>query len=199
MSEPAVGYRFKVEIEGKDLGVFTKLDGLGARYDMLTIKEGGENGFVHKLPGRVEYDEIKLTRPVDDKSGEIAAWFSGYQNAIRQGQRLEMTTASISAFDGDDLVVATRSLLGVFPTRYSGPSFEAGSSSVLSETLELSHQGFWTQVPSFAFGLSIGLDGITIKGRTPLGSASLSTGSLTGGSPGGSASAPALGAGSLGF
>jgi phage tail-like protein len=143
MSEPAIGYRFKVEIEGRDLGVFTKVDGLGAKYDVLTVKEGGENGFVHKLPGRIEYDDLKLTRPVDAASGELAAWFTGYQNAVRRQQRLQLATASISAYDGDDKVVATWSLRGVFPVRYSGPSFEAGASKVLTETLELSHQGFW--------------------------------------------------------
>lgn len=143
MSEPAVGYRFKVEIEGHDLGVFTKVEGLGAKYEVLTVKEGGENSFVHKLPGRIEYDDLKLTRPVDEASGNLAAWFTGYQDAIRRQQRLQLATASISAFNGDDKVVARWSLRGVFPVRYSGPSFEAGAGKLLTETLELSHQGFW--------------------------------------------------------
>ena len=142
-NEPGIGYRFKVEIEGKSLGVFTKVEGLGAKYDVLTVKEGGENGFVHKLPGRLEYDDIKLTRPVDKDSGELAAWFTAYQDAVRRQQRLELVTGSISAYNGDDQVITTWSLRGVFPVRYSGPSFAAGSSNVLTETLELSHQGFW--------------------------------------------------------
>lgn len=141
--EPGVGFRFKIEIEGKELGVFTKVEGLGAKYDVLTIKEGGENGFVHKLPGRLEYDDLKLTRPVDEKSGDLASWFTGYMDAVRQQQRLELVTASITAYTSDGQEVATWSLRGVFPTRYSGPSFEAGSSNMLTETLELAHQGFW--------------------------------------------------------
>jgi phage tail-like protein len=143
MSEPAVSYRFKVEIEGHDLGVFTKVEGLGAKYDVLTVKEGGENGFVHKLPGRIEYDNLKLTRPIDESSGELARWFTGYLDAVRRQQRLELSTASISAYDGTETVIATWSLRAVFPVRYSGPSFQAGTNKVLTETLELSHQGFW--------------------------------------------------------
>lgn len=143
MTEPAVGYRFKIEVEGRDLGTFTKVEGLGAKYDVLAVKEGGQNGFVHKLPGRIEFDDLKLTRPVDGSSGELAAWFTSYQSAVRQQGRLELATASITAYDGTDTVVATWSLKGVFPTRYSGPSFEAGSAKLLTETLELSHQGFW--------------------------------------------------------
>lgn len=141
--EPAVGYRFKIEIEGRELGLFTKVEGLGAKYDVLTVKEGGENGFVHKLPGRLEYDDLKLTRPVDESSGDLATWFTGYQDAVRQQQRLELVTASITAYNGDGEEVATWSLRGVFPIRYSGPTFEAGSGNVLTETLELAHQGFW--------------------------------------------------------
>lgn len=143
MGEPAIGYRFKLEIQGIDLGVFTKVEGLGARYDVLSVKEGGENGFVHKLPGRIEYDNLKLTRPVDEKSGALAAWFVSCQTALRLRQGISLTTASVSAYDGDDKVVASWSLIGVFPVRYSGPSFQAGSSNVLTETLELAHQGFW--------------------------------------------------------
>jgi phage tail-like protein len=143
MGEPAVGYRFKVELQGIDLGVFTKVEGLGARYDVVSIKEGGENGFVRKLPGRIEYDDLKLTRPVDEKSGTLAVWFSGFQTAMRTRKPNVPIVASISALDANDEIVASWSILGVFPIRYSGPSFQAGSSNVLTETIELAHEGFW--------------------------------------------------------
>jgi phage tail-like protein len=143
VSEPAISYRFKVEVEGRDLGVFTKVEGLGAKYDVLSVKEGGENSFVHKLPGRIEYDNLKLTRPIDESSGELARWFTGYLDAVRKDQRLQLSTASISAYDGTDTVITTWELRGIFPVRYSGPSFDAATSKVLTETLELSHQGFW--------------------------------------------------------
>ena len=50
MADPGIGYRFMVKVDGRQLGAFTKIDGLGAKYDVTTIKEGGENTFVHLLP-----------------------------------------------------------------------------------------------------------------------------------------------------
>lgn len=142
MTELAIGYLFKVHIDGLDLGSFTKVDGLGAKYDILTVKEGGENGFVHQLPGRLEYDNVKITRPVDDQSGRLAVWFSDFQTAIRRSGHLKPMTASIEAMSAAHETVATWNLGGVIPVRYSGPSFQAGSSGVLSETLEIAHSGF---------------------------------------------------------
>jgi phage tail-like protein len=142
MSDPAIGYRFHVTIDKRPLGVFTKVEGLGARYDVLSIKEGGQNTFGHNLPGRLSFDNLKLTRPVDADSGRLAAWFSEFKEVLQSGGRLHQATASISAFGPDDQVVARWDLDGVHPVSYSGPSFQAGASSVLSETIEVAHHGF---------------------------------------------------------
>jgi phage tail-like protein len=143
MSDPAIGYRFVVTVEGHPLGVFTKMEGLGAKYEVLSVKEGGENGYVHALPGRLSFDNLKLTRPVDGSSGVIAAWFCECRSIMQTGGRLDRdVTGSVSAYGPDDEVVARWDLDGIQPVSYSGPSFQAGSSNVLTETLELAHRGF---------------------------------------------------------
>lgn len=142
LPDPALGYRFYVTIDKEPLGVFTKVEGLGAKYEVLTIKEGGENGFIHSLPGRMSYDNLKLTRPVDADSGRIAAWFTEFKPELQTGGRVRFATASVTAYGADDQVVATWSFQGVHPITYSGPSFQAGSSNIVTETLELVHQGF---------------------------------------------------------
>lgn len=142
MADPALGYRFRVEIDGLDLS-FTKVEGLGAKYDMLEVKEGGENGYVHKLPGRLSYDDIKLTRPVDDKSKALAAWFTAHQKGMSSLGVGKLANATISAVDGQDNTIAAWTLTGVFPYKYSGPSFKTGSTEVITETLTLCHQGFF--------------------------------------------------------
>lgn len=141
--DPAVGYRFAVKIEQQELGTFTKIAGLGAKYDVLTVKEGGENTFVHSLPGRVSYENLKLTRPVSRDSGKLGAWFTEFQEKLLTASRYEPTTAAITAFGPDNMEAGMWSLTGVVPVSYSGPTFEAGSSKILVETLELAHQGFW--------------------------------------------------------
>jgi phage tail-like protein len=40
------------------------------------------------------------------------------------------------------VTVATWSLAGVYPVRWTGPSLDVGSNQWATETLELSHNGF---------------------------------------------------------
>lgn len=137
-----VGYLFKVVIDGVELGSFTKVDGIGAKYEILTVKEGGENNFVHQLPGRIDYDNVKISRPVDQTSGELAKWFTSFQREVGNSGHFKSITASIEALTAAHKPIATWNLAGVIPVRYSGPSLQAGSSSVLIETIEIAHNGF---------------------------------------------------------
>jgi phage tail-like protein len=137
-TSPANTMRFDVNIDGVDIGSFTALDGLSASYDIFQYKEGGNNGYVHQLPGRLQYEHIKLTRPVDEHSKSIAAWFSALAKRSGTGRK----TASITAYNDNHEVVAEWSLVDVYPTRYQGPSFSADGAKVALEILELAHNGF---------------------------------------------------------
>src|SRR5688572_13633601 len=92
--DPAVGLRFEVVVDGERLGAFTSCEGLAAEYEIYEHEEGGNNGYVHRLPGRLKYSPIKLTRPLDANSASLATWFAGFQRCVTRG------TASITAFGG---------------------------------------------------------------------------------------------------
>ncbi len=134
----ALNMRFEFTVDGIDLGSFTALDGLNATIEFEEYREGGENTYVHRLPSRVTYTPVVLSRPVDKHSGNLAAWF-----ASMQLQPIPLT-ASITAFDGNNDAVASWSLAGVYPAKYTGPSFSAGGNEVAIEKIELSHDGFVT-------------------------------------------------------
>lgn len=138
---PAVQYRFDLQVDGVDVGLFTKIDGLGAEYETLEVKEGGENGFTHVLRGRMKLGRITLTRPVDANSGDLAAWLTAANESLHP----QRCTATIAAFDGAGGEVARWDLIGVYPVKYAGPSFAAGSSGTLTESVELAHNGFTTR------------------------------------------------------
>ncbi len=135
--DPGIGLRFSVKVDGVDLGSFTGCEGLAAEYDVTELEEGGENGYVHRLPGRLKYSPVKLTRPLDGSSAGLARWFSSYQQAVTR------RTASISALDGTGAEIARWNLVDVYPARWTGPSFSADGASVAKETLELAHNGFF--------------------------------------------------------
>lgn len=136
---PATTLRFDVVIDGVDIGSFTGLDGLSAQYEVKTYAEGGENGFVHQLPGRLSFGTVKLTRPVHmPQSGGLAAWFRD----LADQRGLTRHSASIEAYNDNREMVARWSFTGVWPVKYVGPSFSTQSGKVATEVFEFAHDGF---------------------------------------------------------
>jgi phage tail-like protein len=135
---PANATRFNVGIDGHDLGAFTGLDGLSAKYEVTSYQEGGENGFVHQLPGRLTYENIRLTRPVDLRSTALAVWFHLLSKGASQPRRY---TASVVAFNDNGDVVTQWTFRDVWPVGYTGPSFSADTAKVATETFEFAHGG----------------------------------------------------------
>ena len=41
------------------------------------------NAFVHQLPGRIKYTNVKLTRPVNADTAKIAAWFASMNGIVQ--------------------------------------------------------------------------------------------------------------------
>lgn len=134
--EPAVALQFRVVIDGVDIGVFSACEGLSAEYEVEEIKEGGNNGFIHRLPGRVKYQNLKLTRAVDADSAKLGSWFSGLSSGVTTH------TAHVTAYDGWKRALAQWSFAGVWPVKYTGPSFKASDTNTANEVLELAHTGF---------------------------------------------------------
>jgi phage tail-like protein len=134
--DPAVSVCFTVEIDGDDLGPFTSCDGLGAEVVLEQREEGGNNAFVWQLPTRIKYSNIKLSRPVGKSSEKLTTWLIGFASGV------ERHSARIAARTSDGTIIATWSLDGVIPVRWTGPSLNPDAPKVATETVELAHHGF---------------------------------------------------------
>lgn len=129
--------QFGVEMDGLSLGRFTGVEGLTAEYTFEDITEGGNNAYLYRLPGRVKYQNVKLSRLISRESMELATWFSGFQ--LMHNER---RTATITLYDTLGEKVCTWTLQRVHPVRWTGPNFAADGNGVAKETLELAHHGF---------------------------------------------------------
>jgi phage tail-like protein len=122
-----------------DIGAFTGIDGLSASYEVKTYAEGGENGFVHQLPGRLTYTNVKLTRPLGSPHlSPLTKWFRD----LAANQGLSKPSASIVAMDGNRNKLAQWDFTGVWPVKYTGPSFSTDSGKMALEVFEFAHEGF---------------------------------------------------------
>jgi len=133
----AQSLRFRVKLDGgADLGNWSKCDGLAVEYEVVEYKEGGENGYVHRIPGRAKYQNIKLTRPLNQDTKKVTAWIASLRAAVQR------QTAQISALDTEGKEIASWNLDGVYPVKWNGPSLDVGNNQVATESLELAHNGF---------------------------------------------------------
>jgi phage tail-like protein len=137
MSDPAIGPRFTVQVHGVgSLGSWTKCEGLAVEYEVFEYQEGGRNDYVHRLPGRRKYQNVKLTRPIDKDSANVVKWISALVSKV------ERHDAEIAVQDPNGKVVCRWNLTGVCPVKWTGPTLDAAGNQVATEVLELAHNGF---------------------------------------------------------
>jgi phage tail-like protein len=137
ITDPAIAICFTVVVDGIDLGSFTTCEGLGCEITLETREEGGNNGFVHQLPGRMKYTNVKFTRPVNDQSATVAQWLASMVNPT-----FGRHTAMIQARRLDNTTVCSWQLFEVILARWTGPQFGVDGAKVATETRELAHHGF---------------------------------------------------------
>src|SRR5687768_1951734 len=134
---------FLVVVDDKPIGRFTEVNGLEVSIEVETIQEGGQNGFEHKLPGRMTWPNITLKRGVT-QSDTLLAWIEecsgdGYAGAKNKLKRKTMGITMLSAA-GEPL--REWSVEAAFPIKWTGPSFASSDDDVLTEELEIAHHGF---------------------------------------------------------
>ena len=95
-----VANRFLFEVDGVEIGVFTEVSGLELKVEVESYQEGGENSFVHKLPGRISWPHIVLKRGVTD-SDALFSWVnkSAGDGFAANGNKLTRCTGAITTPD----------------------------------------------------------------------------------------------------
>jgi phage tail-like protein len=134
---------FLVEVDGLSIGRFTEVSGLEVEIAVDTIEEGGQNSYVHKVPGRMSWPNIVLKRGLTDEDNLIA-WLnkSSGEGFAGESNKLTRTTAAITMVDQNGDRLRAWNVEGAFPIKWTGPSFAASEDSVPQEELEIAHHGF---------------------------------------------------------
>lgn len=139
--DPLMAFRFLVTVEGVVFGAFSEVTGMQAELDVLELQEGGENAFVHKLPGRTKHGNLTLRRGV--VTLELWRWFAEV-SAGRPSRR----TLAVVILPGAQAAVPARFVFqSAVPVRWTGPELKAEQSTVAMETVEIAHHGFRVEGP----------------------------------------------------
>lgn len=132
--DPYRGYNFHVEISGITRAGFRECSGLDSAQDPIEYREGTEALTVRKLPGLVKYSNIVLKWGITDDS-RLWEW----RNKAEKGE-IDRQNGSIILYDdvGDEKV--RWNFFEGWPTKWTGPSFNATGNEVAIETLEIAHE-----------------------------------------------------------
>ena len=134
---------FLFEVDGVEIGSFMEVSGLEVNVGVEDLEEGGENSFVHKLPGRMTWPNITLKRGITQNDA-LLTWLnksSGEQFAA-SGNKLTRSTAAITLIGPSAKRIRAWEFAGAFPIRWKGPSFAVDSNDWATEELEITHHGF---------------------------------------------------------
>jgi phage tail-like protein len=128
-------FRFAVELDGMLVAGFSEVQGLESQLEYEEIREGGVNGYVHRLPKGVRNSSILLRRGLSS-SQELWNWYA----QASQGT-VTRKSGSIILYKENGAELCRWNFFEAYPVKWSGPSLNAASSEVAIETVELVHNG----------------------------------------------------------
>ena len=134
---------FLFEVDGVEIGSFMEVSGLEVSIETEDVNEGGQNSFVHKLPGRMTWPNITLKSGVT-KQNALLKWLNESSGETFAGNdnKLKRKTAAITLLDRTGTRVMSWDFDDAFPIKWTGPTFAASSSDAPEEQLEITHHGF---------------------------------------------------------
>ena len=149
LSYPAVGFHFLVVFElfpqlPYDLK-FQEVSGLNVTMETEPLKEGGENRFVHQLPGRTSYSDLVLKRGVFLGSG-LLDWFKD----AMQDFEFKPVNVMISLLNDDHLPLYNWYVINAIPKKLDISGFNAERSELVIQTMTLGYQYFKYYDPASA-------------------------------------------------
>lgn len=137
-------------VAGALLGGFQECTGLDTSLEVEEYKEGGLNDRVRKFPTRVTWSNIVLKRGIGI-GDDLWNWHAAYMNG--NGKRRD----GIIVLE-NDLHVPQKmwQFQRGLPIKWSGPAFNAKTSEVAIESLEIVHEGITLTSPASLASAAIG-------------------------------------------
>ena len=132
---PYAKFRYTVEIDGLAAGGFSEVSGFDASIDVIEYREGDIVQTPMKMPGLKKYGNITLKQGVTDSTVMYDWLMLGVEGEV------ERKTLTITLLDATGAATASWQVINAWPTKYTAPDFNATSSEVAIETLEIAHEG----------------------------------------------------------
>jgi phage tail-like protein len=129
------GFNFIVEIDGITQAGFQECGGLDSTAQMIEYREGADGRHTRKLAGLNSFTAISLKRGITD-SDELYQW---HRKAL-DGATPDRRSGSIVLLDEAGQEKIRWNFVNAWPSKWTGPAFNATSNAVAVESLEIMHE-----------------------------------------------------------
>ena len=148
---PPVGFYFTVKILGQEHQLtasvdasFQEVSGISATMETEQIKEGGQNRFTHRVPGRVNYENLVLKRGMMVRTSGLAEWCLSIF-AQNLNQRIEPKTIRVALLDANtegNEAVMSWVFTNAHPIKWAISSLDAQKSEIVVESITFAYSYF---------------------------------------------------------
>lgn len=124
---------------------FSEVDGLSMERDVEEIKEGGENRFAYRVPGRAKYQNLIFKRGILLLNSGLAQWCKD----MLEGDMSAAYTANdidVSLLNAKGQPALTWNVKNAWPVKWSVADLAADRNSLAIETLEFAYE-YFTKAP----------------------------------------------------
>jgi phage tail-like protein len=136
-TDPYRGFKFKVQIGGITKAGFREVSGLDAGTDAVDYRDGDEPTRLRKLAGLQKFSNITLKRGITEDQ-DLWKWRSMVMDGKIKDAR---KNGQIILIDDEGKEAAEWTFTDGWPTKWTGPAFNATANEVSIDTLEITHEG----------------------------------------------------------
>ena len=134
--DPFRGFKFRIQIDGINKAGFREVSGLDASTDAVDYREGDGDSIL-KLAGLKKFSNITLKRGITDDK-DLWKWRSMVMDGKIKDARKD---GQIILLDDEGNEAAEWTFTAGWPTKWTGPTFNATANEVAIDTIEIAHEG----------------------------------------------------------
>lgn len=113
---------------------FQRVSGLSAEVRTTTVTEGGQNLYTHRLPERIDYQNLVLERGM-----VVGSPLNVEFNAVMSLFKFYPSNVLVTLFDEEKMPVTGWLFIKAYPVKWSTSDLDAKESSILIDTMELAY------------------------------------------------------------
>lgn len=134
MAYPTKKLRYRVKIDGGEVGKFSELSGFDTSIDTMGDREGDRLNTPSKISGLTKYGNVTLKQGVID-STNIYDWITTSVRGF-----VERKTVTIVLLDEEEAAVASWQMMEAWPVRSEWSDYQTTASEIAVESIEFAYE-----------------------------------------------------------